>query len=140
MRYVVYKSVHLPLLIIHLQAVYGEECKFGGGKTIRDGMGQASSQHPIDALDLLISNALIIDHSGIFKADIGVKAGRICGLGKAGNPDIQDGVHGELIVGAATEVVAGEGLIVTAGAVDAHVHFICPQQLTEGLASGRLLA
>ncbi|KAF8467077.1 urease [Gautieria morchelliformis] len=117
-------------------AVYGEECKFGGGKTIRDGMGQASSQDPINTLDLLISNALIIDHSGIFKADIGVKKGRICGLGKAGNPDIQDGVHGNLIVGSATEVVAGEGLIVTAGAVDAHVHFICPQQLTEGLASG----
>ena len=120
--------------------MYGEECKFGGGKTIRDGMGQASSHRPINALDLLISNALIIDHSGIFKADIGVKDGKICGLGKAGNPDIQDGVHDGLIVGSATEVIAGEGLIVTAGAVDAHVHFICPQQLIEGLASGNLLS
>lgn len=101
-------------------------------------MGQASSPNPINAIDLLISNALVIDHSGIFKADIGVKEGRICGLGKAGNPDIQDGVHEQLVVGSATEVVAGEGLIVTAGAVDAHVHFICPQQLTEGLASGAL--
>lgn len=119
--------------------MYGEECKFGGGKTIRDGMGQACSHDRICALDLLISNALVIDHSGIFKADIGVKDGKICGLGKAGNPDIQDGVHERLVVGAATEVVAGEGLIVTAGAVDAHVHFICPQQLTEGLASGEQL-
>jgi urease len=121
------------------QAVYGEECKFGGGKTIRDGMGQACSCDGLGAVDLLITNALVIDHSGIFKTDIGVKDGKICGLGKAGNPDIQDGVHDNLVVGSATEVVAGEGLILTAGAVDAHVHFICPQQITEGLASGEPL-
>ena len=116
--------------------MYGEECKFGGGKTIREGMGQTTSTSFIDALDLLISNALIIDHSGIYKADIGVKGGQIYGIGKAGNPDVQAGVQENMVVGAATEVVAGEGLIVTAGAVDAHVHFICPQQITEGIASG----
>ncbi|KAF8524895.1 hypothetical protein BU17DRAFT_74668 [Hysterangium stoloniferum] len=116
--------------------VYGEECKFGGGKTIRDGMGQQVSLSPIDALDLVITNALIIDHSGIYKADIGVKGGRIRAIGKAGNPDVQDGVHPELVVGGATEVIAGENCIVTAGAVDAHVHYICPQQVGEGLAAG----
>ncbi|KAF8589029.1 urease [Ramaria rubella] len=117
-------------------AIYGEECKFGGGKTIRDGMVQACSTGGYRALDLLVTNALVVDHSGIYKADIGVKDGKICGIGKAGNPDIQDGVDGDMVIGAATEVIAGEGLIVTAGAIDAHVHFICPQQITEGLASG----
>lgn len=117
--------------------VYGEENKFGGGKTIRDGMAQQSSISPIpDALDLLITNALIIDHSGIYKADVGVRGGIIVGIGKAGNPDSQDGVSPEMIVGAKTEVVAAEGMVVTAGAVDAHVHFICPQQIWEGVASG----
>ncbi|KIJ50824.1 hypothetical protein M422DRAFT_159179 [Sphaerobolus stellatus SS14] len=120
-------------------AVYGDEAKFGGGKTIRDGMGQSSSPNNgslLDALDLVITSALIIDHSGIYKADIGVKEGKITGLGKAGNPDSMEGVTDGMIIGGKTEVVAGEGLIVTAGAVDAHVHYICPQQITEGLAAG----
>ncbi len=113
--------------------VYGEEVKFGGGKVIRDGMGQ--SQRPAAACaDTVITNALIIDHWGIVKADIGIKDGRIQGIGKAGNPDIQPGVT--IVIGAATEIVAGEGLIVTAGGIDTHIHFICPQQIEEALASG----
>ncbi|EJU04564.1 urease [Dacryopinax primogenitus] len=116
--------------------VYGDECKFGGGKVIREGMGQATGRHSALALDLLITNALIIDWSGIYKADIGVKDGKITGIGKAGNPDVMEGVEASLIVGASTEVIAGEKLIVTAGAVDAHVHYICPQQWTEAIASG----
>ncbi|KAG9118762.1 Urease, partial [Ceratobasidium sp. 392] len=117
--------------------VYGDECKFGGGKVLREGMGQATNR-PQDSnvLDLLITNALIVDWSGIYKADIGVRGGKIVGLGKAGNPDVMDGVHKDLVVGASTEVIAGEKLIVTAGAVDAHVHYICPQQWQEAMASG----
>ena len=116
--------------------VYGEECKFGGGKVLRDGMGQQSGASQQEALDLVITNALVLDYTGIYKADIGVKAGRIAGIGKAGNPDIMPGVAERMIVGATTEVVAGEKLILTAGALDVHVHFICPQQVEEAIASG----
>ena len=113
--------------------VYGEEVKFGGGKVIRDGMGQ--SQLPrAKVVDTVITNALIVDHWGIVKADIGLKDGRIAGIGKAGNPDIQPGVT--LPIGGATEIIAGEGLIVTAGGIDSHIHFICPQQIEEALMSG----
>jgi urease subunit alpha len=117
--------------------VYGDECKFGGGKVIRDGMGQSSSRTRDEGVvDTLITNAVIIDHWGIVKADIGIKDGHIVGIGKAGNPDIMDGVHPNLIVGASTEVIAGEGKIVTAGGVDSHIHFICPQQIETALSSG----
>lgn len=115
---------------------YGEECKFGGGKVLRDGMGQKSGASQADALDLVITNALVIDYTGVYKADIGVKNGRIAGIGKAGNPDIMPGVDNNMIVGVTTEVVAGEKHILTAGALDAHVHFICPQQIEEAIASG----
>jgi urease subunit alpha len=113
--------------------VYGEEVKFGGGKVIRDGMGQSqvSSKY---AVDTVITNALIVDHWGIVKADIGLKDGRIFGIGKAGNPDVQPGI--DLIIGPSTEVIAGEGMIVTAGGIDTHIHFICPQQIDEALNSG----
>lgn len=114
--------------------IFGEEVKFGGGKVIRDGMGQ-SQRLATDCVDTVITNALIIDAvTGIFKADIGIKDGLISGLGKAGNPDTQPGVN--IIIGASTEIIAGEGMIVTAGAVDTHVHFICPQQIEEALATG----
>jgi urease subunit alpha len=116
--------------------VYGEECKFGGGKVLRDGMGQAVGVAQKDALDVVITNALIVDHSGIFKADVGIKDGRIAGIGKAGNPDMMPGVDANLIVGVTTEVIAGKGKILTAGSLDVHVHFICPQQIDEALASG----
>ena len=112
---------------------YGEEVKFGGGKVIRDGMGQ--SQRPAaEVADTVITNALIVDHWGIVKADIGIKHGRIQAIGKAGNPDVQPNVT--IVIGAATEIIAGEGAIVTAGGVDAHIHFICPQQIEEALMSG----
>ena len=113
--------------------VYGEEVKFGGGKVIRDGMGQ-SQRASADCADTVITNALIVDHWGIVKADVGLKAGRISGIGKAGNPDIQPGVT--IVIGPGTEIIAGEGLILTAGAIDSHIHFICPQQIEEALASG----
>lgn len=113
--------------------VYGDEVKFGGGKVIRDGMGQ-SQRTGVDVVDTVITNALILDHWGIVKADIGIKNGRIEKIGKAGNPDVQAGV--DIIIGPGTEVIAGEGQIVTAGGVDAHIHFICPQQIEEALASG----
>jgi urease subunit alpha len=112
---------------------YGEEVKFGGGKVIRDGMGQGQL-NAADVVDTLITNALIIDHWGIVKADVGIKNGRIAAIGKAGNPDIQPDVT--IAVGAATEVIAGEGMILTAGGVDTHIHFICPQQIEEALMSG----
>ncbi len=112
---------------------YGEEVKFGGGKVIRDGMGQSQASCK-DTADLVITNALILDHWGIVKADIGIKDGRIQKIGKAGNPDIQDGI--DIEVGPGTEVIAGEGQIVTAGGIDAHIHFICPQQVEEALMSG----
>ena len=113
--------------------VYGEEVKFGGGKVIRDGMGQ-SQRMSKDCADTVITNALVIDWWGIVKCDIAIKEGRIAGLGKAGNPDIQPGV--DIVIGAGTEIIAGEGLIVTAGGVDTHIHFICPQQIDEALMSG----
>ncbi|MFZ9525522.1 MAG: urease subunit alpha [Burkholderiaceae bacterium] len=112
---------------------YGEEVKFGGGKVIRDGMGQSQEGSAV-AVDTVITNALIIDHWGIVKADIGIKNGRIAAIGKAGNPDTQDAVT--IVIGPGTEVIAGEGMIVTAGGIDAHIHFICPQQLDEALYSG----
>lgn len=112
---------------------YGEEVKFGGGKTIRDGMGQ-SQRLAKDVADTVITNALIIDHWGIVKADIGMKAGRISAIGKAGNPDVQPGV--DIVIGPGTEIIAGEGHIVTAGGIDSHIHFICPQQIEEALMSG----
>ena len=116
---------------------YGEEVKFGGGKTIRDGMGQ--SQRPngptaADAVDTVITNAVIVDHWGIVKADIGIRGCRIAAIGKAGNPDVQPGV--DIVIGPGTEIIAGEGMIVTPGAIDSHIHFICPQQIDEALASG----
>ncbi|MBN9528126.1 MAG: urease subunit alpha [Alphaproteobacteria bacterium] len=113
---------------------YGEEVKFGGGKVIRDGMGQAQSSRAQGAVDTVITNALIVDAAYILKADIGLKDGRIHKIGKAGNPDIQPGV--DIVVGPGTEVIAGEGKIVTAGGIDSHIHFICPQQIEEALASG----
>jgi len=117
--------------------VYGDECKFGGGKVIRDGMGQSPRlTRACGALDLVITNALILDYWGIVKADIGIRDGLIAGIGKAGNPDIMQGVNPDLIIGASTEVVAGEGLIVTPGGVDAHIHFICPQQVEAALCTG----
>ncbi|MBS2030463.1 MAG: urease subunit alpha [Deltaproteobacteria bacterium] len=116
--------------------VYGDECKFGGGKVLREGMGQAAGVSAKDALDLVITNALIVDYTGIYKADIGIKHGRISAIGKAGNPDIMAGVTPGMIVGVTTEVVAGEGLIATAGGIDSHIHFISPQQIPVALASG----
>jgi urease subunit alpha len=116
---------------------YGEEVKFGGGKTIRDGMGQGQRPNgplPGDACDCVITNAVIVDHWGIVKADIGLKGSRIVAIGKAGNPDVQPGV--DIVIGPGTEIVAAEGMIVTAGAIDTHIHFICPQQIEEALTSG----
>ncbi len=146
-------------LIIEVEAdfaVYGDECKFGGGKVVRDGMGQSSravragapgegrmarlsgngGSDPEQVLDAVITNALIVDHWGIVKGDIGIRDGRVVGVGKAGNPDTMDGVRTDLVIGAATEVIAGENLIATAGGIDAHVHFICPQQIETALESG----
>ncbi|MBC3915966.1 urease subunit alpha [Undibacterium sp. CY18W] len=114
-------------------AIYGEEVKFGGGKVIRDGMGQSQRPHA-EVMDTVITNAVIIDHWGIVKADIGIKNGLIACIGKAGNPDIQSGV--DMAIGGATEIIAGEGKIVTAGGIDSHIHFICPQQIEEALMSG----
>ncbi|GAB2676656.1 urease subunit alpha [Paenibacillus thermoaerophilus] len=123
--------------IEHDFTVYGDECKFGGGKVIRDGMGQNSRLTRREGvLDTVITNAVILDHWGIVKADIGIRDGRIAGIGKAGNPDTMDGVSPNLIVGASTEVIAAEGKIVTAGGIDTHIHFICPQQIETALASG----
>ncbi|MBL9138856.1 MAG: urease subunit alpha [Verrucomicrobiales bacterium] len=116
--------------------VYGDECKFGGGKTIREGMGQATGVAAADALDCVITNALVVDATGIFKADVGIKGGRIAGIGKAGNPDVMAGVDARMIVGVTTEVIAGEGMILTAGGLDTHIHFICPQQAFEAVAAG----
>ena len=115
----------------------GDEAKFGGGKVLRDGMGQsASATSQAGALDVVITNAVIVDHWGIVKADIGIRGGRIVGIGKAGNPDIMNGVTPGMIVGAGTEAIAGEGKIVTAGGIDAHVHFICPQLVWTALSAG----
>jgi urease subunit alpha len=114
--------------------VYGEEVKFGGGKVIRDGMGQSQATRGEGAMDTVITNALIVDHSGIYKADVGLKEGRIAAIGKAGNPDTQNGVT--IVIGPSTEIIAGEGKILTAGGIDSHIHFIAPQQMEEALYSG----
>lgn len=113
--------------------VYGDEVKFGGGKVVRDGMGQSQADSG-SAMDLVITNAVILDHWGIVKADVGIRGGRIAAVGKAGNPDVQSGV--DIVIGPGTEIIAGEGQILTAGAIDAHIHFICPQQIEEALMSG----
>jgi urease subunit alpha len=124
----------LVLKIEQDRATYGEEVKFGGGKVIRDGMGQSQASRAQGAVDTIITNAVIIDHWGILKADVGLLGGHIAKIGKAGNPDIQSGV--DIVIGPGTEVIAGEGKILTAGGIDAHIHFICPQQVEEALASG----
>jgi len=124
----------LVLKVEQDRATYGEEVKFGGGKVIRDGMGQSQASRAQGAVDTVITNAVIIDHWGILKADVGLTGGRITKVGKAGNPDIQSGV--DIVIGPGTEVIAGEGKILTAGGIDAHIHFICPQQVEEALASG----
>ena len=124
-------------LIIEVEkdfTLYGEEVKFGGGKVIRDGMGQSQATRAQGAMDTVITNALILDHSGIYKADIGLKEGRIAAIGKAGNPDTQNAVT--IIIGPSTEIIAGEGKIITAGGIDSHIHFIAPQQIEEALYSG----
>jgi urease subunit alpha len=124
-------------LIIEIESdrtVYGEEVKFGGGKVIRDGMGQSQATRAEGTVDTVITNAVILDHWGIVKADIGIRDGRISGIGKAGNPDIQPGV--DIVIGPGTEAIAGEGRIVTAGGIDSHIHFICPQLVEEALYSG----
>jgi urease subunit alpha len=124
-------------LIIEVEkdfTLYGEEVKFGGGKVIRDGMGQSQATRAEGAMDTVITNALILDHSGIYKADIGLKEGRIAAIGKAGNPDTQNAVT--IIIGPSTEIIAGEGKIITAGGIDSHIHFIAPQQIEEALYSG----
>ncbi len=124
-------------LIIEVEkdfTIYGEEVKFGGGKVIRDGMGQSQRSRSDGAVDTVITNALILDHWGIVKADIGIKDGRIAAIGKAGNPDVQPGV--DIIIGPGTEAISGEGKIVSAGGIDTHVHYICPQQIEEALYSG----
>ena len=115
---------------------YGDECTFGGGKTLREGMGQAGGRADADTLDTVIVNALIVDWSGIYKADIGIKNGHIKAIGKAGNPDVMPNVHPELVIGVNTDVIAGEGKIITAGGFDTHIHFICPQQAYEAIGSG----
>src|ERR1700712_1799554 len=124
-------------LIIEVErdfTTYGEEVKFGGGKVIRDGMGQSQATRAEGAVDTVITNALIVDHTGIYKADVGLKDGRIAAIGKAGNPDTQPGVT--IIIGPSSEVIAGEGKILTAGGMDSHIHFIAPQQIEEALMSG----
>src|SRR6201987_2252277 len=124
-------------LIIEVEkdfTIYGEEVKFGGGKVSRDGLGQSQRPRSQGAVDTVITNALILDHWGIVKADIAIKDGRIAAIGKAGNPDVQPGI--DIIIGPGTEGIAGEGNIVTAGGIDTHVHFICPQQVEEALFSG----
>jgi len=124
-------------LIIEIESdrtIYGEEVKFGGGKVIRDGMGQGQATRADGAVDTVITNAVILDHWGIVKADIGICDGRICGIGKAGNPDIQPGI--DIVIGPGTEAIAGENRIVTAGGIDSHIHLICPQLVEEALYSG----
>ena len=124
-------------LVVEVEAdrtVYGEEVKFGGGKVIRDGMGQSQATRAEGAVDTVITNALILDHWGIVKADVGLRGGRIAAIGKAGNPDTQPGV--DIVIGPGTEAIAGEGKILTAGGFDCHIHFICPQQIDEALHAG----
>ena len=127
-------------LIIEVEkdfTIYGEEVKFGGGKVIRDGMGQSQVTNKQGAADTVITNALIVDHWGIVKADVAIKEGMIAAIGKAGNPDIQPGVT--IVIGPGTDVIAGEGKILTAGGFDSHIHFICPQQIEHALMSWRHL-
>jgi len=127
------------LLLLEVErdhTVYGDECKFGGGKVLREGAGQAAGVGQAEALDCLITNALVVDYTGIYKADVGIKNGLIAGIGKAGNPDVMAGVSPGMIFGVTTEVIAGEGLILTAGGIDTHIHFICPQQVHEAIAAG----
>ena len=130
-------------LIIEVEAdrtVYGDEVKFGGGKVIRDGMGQSSeATRAGGAPDLVITNALILDYTGIYKADVSIRDGRITGIGKAGNPGIMDGVTPGMEIGASTEILAGEGCILTAGGIDSHIHFISPNQIPEAFFTVRLL-
>jgi urease len=116
--------------------IYGDECKFGGGKVLREGMGQATGLTALEQLDTVITNALILDYTGIYKADIGLKDGRIVGIGKAGNPDVMEGVDANMVCGVNTEAIAGEGLIITAGGIDTHIHFICPQICEEAISGG----
>src|SRR6202451_954904 len=113
---------------------YGEEVKFGGGKVIRDGMGQSQASQAEGAVDTVITNALIIDHWGIVKADVAITNGRIARIGKAGNPDVQPNI--DIVIGPGTEIIAGEGKILTTGGIDAHIHFICPQQVDEAITGG----
>src|SRR5438105_12023716 len=131
-------DTELIIEIEHDHAVYGEEVQFGGGKVIRDAQGQSplpgKSKHP--PLDLVITNAVVLDYWGIVKGEIGIRGGRIVGVGKAGNPLIQPGVDPKLVIGPGTEVIAGENLIVTAGGIDTHVHFICPQLVETAIAAG----
>lgn len=115
---------------------YGDECTFGGGKSLREGMGQQTGVYSPDSLDTVITNSVIVDYTGIYKADIGIRDGNITAIGKAGNPDVMDGVNPNMIVGAGTDVISGEGKIVTAGGLDTHIHLICPQQAAESLAAG----
>src|SRR3954469_20452700 len=129
-------DTQLVAKVEHDATVYGDECKFGGGKVLRDGMGQAAGVSDADALDCVITNALILDWTGVRKADIGIKGGRIAGIGKAGNPDVMAGVTPGMVVGVTTEAIAAEGLIVTAGGIDSHIHYICPQQAYDAIASG----
>src|SRR6201987_1259997 len=124
-------------LIVEIEndrTIYGEEVKFGGGKVIRDGMGQGQATRADGAVDTVITNVVILDYWGIVKADSGIRDGRISGIGKAGNPDIQPGV--DIVIGPGTEIIAGEGRILTAGGIDAHIHYLRPQQVEEALASG----
>ena len=127
-------DTNLVLEVEQDRCIYGEEVKFGGGKVIRDGMGQSQVSRGAGAMDTVVTNALILDWWGIVKADVGLRDGRIAAIGKAGNPDIQDGV--DVVIGPGTEIIAGEGQILTAGAIDSHIHFICPQQVETALASG----
>ena len=129
-------DTNLVLEIEQDASVYGEEVVFGGGKVIRDGQGQGQRTRAQNTPDLVITNAIIIDHTGIIKADVGVRDGRIVAIGKAGNPDVQDGVSESLAIGPGTEIIAGEGKLLTAGGIDAHIHFISPQQAWEALYSG----
>ena len=128
-------DTNLTIQIERDHTFYGEEVKFGGGKVIRDGMGQSQrSSADLTVADTVITNAVIVDASGIVKADVGIKDGRISGIGKAGNPDVQPGV--DVVIGPGTEVVAGEGCLLTAGGIDTHIHFISPQQCEEAICSG----
>ncbi|KAG0003193.1 hypothetical protein BGZ65_001929, partial [Modicella reniformis] len=129
-------DTNLWIEIEHDYTHYGDECKFGGGKVLREGMGQTNGVPDEQALDLVITNAIILDYTGIYKADIGIKRGIIVGIGKAGNPDVMEGVSPNMIVGVSTEAMAGEHTIVVAGGIDSHVHFICPQLIEEALTSG----